>query len=185
MSGPPTPESFVDTKSDPGVATGTEDGGGAGIGVDPGEVLGREREAALRVVDGCGAAQEKSATRLIESSLFATDNQRAKLERSMDVFEEDFLILEIKQAGNAPCSGDRFEESGGGFVGIDTGRSEQTDDAVGLDEVHGTLHEKRVKVDVASTEQRIVAGVANPLAQLIRPLLRRVEFLHKGISLVT
>ena len=155
---------FVDAKSDLGVAAGTEDGGGAGVGVDPGEVLRREREAALRVVDGRGVAQEKSAARLVESSLLATEYQGAKLERSVNVLEENFLILEIKQTGEAPRAGDRFEKLGSSLISIDTGWGKQTDDAVGLDKVHGSLYEKRIEVDVASTEQRIVAGGAKPLA---------------------
>ena len=130
----------------------------------------------MRVVDGRDVAQEKSAARLVESSLLATEYQGAKLERSVNVFEEYFLIFEIKQTGYAPRAGDRFEELGSSLVGVDTGWGEQTNDAVGLDEAHGPLDEKGVEVDVASTEQRIVAGGAKPLAQLIRPLLRRVEF---------
>ena len=88
---------FVDAAGDVGVATGAEHGCGAGVGVDAGEVGRRQREAAIRVVDLGGVVQEEGAARLVEPSRFAANDQGAEFERGVDVLEEDFLILEIKQ----------------------------------------------------------------------------------------
>ena len=50
---------FVDAAGYFGVAAGAEDGGGAGVGVDAGEVGGGQGEAAVRVVDSGGIMQEE------------------------------------------------------------------------------------------------------------------------------
>ena len=52
---------LVDAAGDVGVAAGAEDGGGAGVGVDAGEVGGSKGEAAIRVVDGGGVVEEEGA----------------------------------------------------------------------------------------------------------------------------
>ena len=52
---------LVDAAGDVGVAAGAEDGGGAGVGVDAGEVGRGEREAAIRVVTMAAVSWRKKA----------------------------------------------------------------------------------------------------------------------------
>ena len=60
---------LVDAAGDVGVAAGAEDGGGAGVGVDAGEVGRGQGEAAIRVVDGGGVVQEEGAFGFGETAL--------------------------------------------------------------------------------------------------------------------
>ena len=71
---------LVDTAGDVGVAAGTENGRGAGIGVDAGEVLRRQRKAAVLVMDRFRVVQEEGAFRLIESSCFPAKDEGAEFE---------------------------------------------------------------------------------------------------------
>ena len=71
---------FVDAAGDVGVAAGAEDGGGAGVGVDAGEVGGSKREAAVRVVDSGGIMQEEGAFGFGEAALFAAEDEGAEFE---------------------------------------------------------------------------------------------------------
>ena len=84
-------------------------------------------------------------------------------------------VLKIEQAADAPAGRYRFEEAGSGLVGVDAGGRQQTDDAVRLDQVHGALDEERVEVDVAATQQRVVAAVAYQLAETVGAQLGRVK----------
>ena len=71
---------FVDAAGDVGVAAGAEDGGGAGVGVDAGEVGGSKGEAAVRVVDSGGVVQEEGAFGFGEAALFAAEDEGAEFE---------------------------------------------------------------------------------------------------------
>ena len=71
---------FVDAAGDVGVAPRTGYGGGAGVGVDPGEVIGRQGEAPVRVVDGGGAVKEEGALGGIETPARPAKYQGAELE---------------------------------------------------------------------------------------------------------
>ena len=70
-------------------------------------------------------------------------------------------VLEVEEAADASAGGYGLEEAGGGLVGVDAGGREQADDAVRFDQAHGALDEKRVEVDVAAAQQRVVAGTAD------------------------
>ena len=94
-------------------------------------------------------------------------------------------ILEVEQPGHAAAGGDGLEEVRSRLVGVDAGGREQPDESVRLDQPHGALDEQRIEVDVAAAQQGIVPGRANQLAQLIRSLLRGVEFVRQRRSLVT
>ena len=71
---------LVDAAGDVGVAAGAEDGGGAGIGVDAGEVGRGQGEAAIRVVDGGGVVQEEGAFGFVEMALRSAEDEGAELE---------------------------------------------------------------------------------------------------------
>ena len=71
---------LVDAAGDVGVAAGAEDGGGAGVGVDAGEVGGSEWEATIRVVDGGGVVEEEGALGFGEAALFAAEDEGAEFE---------------------------------------------------------------------------------------------------------
>ena len=71
---------FVEAAGDVGVAAGTEDGGGARVGVDAGEVGGGKGETAVRVVDGGGVVEEESTVGLGEAALFAAEDEDAEFE---------------------------------------------------------------------------------------------------------
>ena len=102
----------------------------------------------------------------------------------MNVGEEDLAVLKVEQAADASAGGDRFEEAGGGLVGVDAGGGEQADDAVGLDQVHGALDEERIEVDVAAAEQRVVAAGADQLAEAVGAQLGGVEVGGQRIALI-
>jgi len=63
-----------------GVAAGAEDGGGAGGGVDAGEVVRGQGETALRVVDGGGDVQEEGAVCLGKVPRLAAEGAGAAFE---------------------------------------------------------------------------------------------------------
>ena len=85
--------------------------------------------------------QEEGTLSFIKPSIFPTENEGAELEGSMNILEENLLILKVKQSGQAPAGGHGLEKFGGGLVGVDTRRREQADQAVGLEQIHGALHE--------------------------------------------
>ena len=93
----------------------------------------------------------------------------------MNVLEKNLFILKVKQSGHAPAGGHGLEKFGSGLIGVDTRRREQTHQAVGFEQIHGTLHEQRVQVDVATAEQGVVAGGPNHPAQAFGLFLGRVE----------
>ena len=71
----------VDATSDLGIPAGAEDGRGAGVGVDTGEVVRREREAALAIIlDGRGVVEEEGAVGPVESPRLAAEDQGYELE---------------------------------------------------------------------------------------------------------
>ena len=78
----------VDFAGDVGVAAGAEDRGGAGVGVDAGEVVGREREAAIVIGDGFGGVQEEGAGSFVKLPLRAANDKGAELEARVHVREE-------------------------------------------------------------------------------------------------
>ena len=75
---------LVDAAGEVGVAAGAEDGGGAGVGVDAGEVVG-DRVKARSGSDGVGVGQEEAAAGLGEGALGAADDEGAELEAGVDV----------------------------------------------------------------------------------------------------
>ena len=179
---------LVDAAGDLGVATGAEDGGGAGVGVDSREVVGRQREAAVGIVDGRRVMQEEGAIGLVKGALGAAEDERAELEPRVDVGEErrqlcsQAAILEVEQARNPSAGGDGLEEAGGGLVGVDAGRREQTDKSVGLDQAQGALDEQRIQVDVAAAQQGVLAGRADQLAEGVGALLGGVVVGQEGVG---
>ena len=180
---------LVDAAGDRGVAPGAEDGRGAGVGVDAGEVRRRQREAALRVLDGLNIVQEEGAIRLFGNAVAAPPKTRAQnLKRSVHVLEEgrqirsETAVLEVEEAGEAPVRGEGLEEAGGGLVGVDAGGGEQPHQAAGLGQAHGPLHEERIEVDVAAAQQGVVAAAAHQLGERLRLLLGRVELGRQRVA---
>ena len=70
---------LVDAAGDVGVAAGAEDGGGAGVGVDAGEVGGSQGEAAVRVVDSGGIMQEEGAFGFGETAFLAAEDEGRRI----------------------------------------------------------------------------------------------------------
>ena len=77
---------------------------------------------------------------LVETPVLAAEYQGAELERGVDVLEEDLSVLEVEQSGDASLGRDGLEEGGGGLVGVDAGRREQTDESIRIDEALCTLN---------------------------------------------
>ena len=156
---------LVDAAGDVGVAAGAEYGGGAGVGVDAGEVVRGQGEAALRVLDCSGVLQEEGAFGFVEMALRSAENEGAELEPGVHIGEERrqlrslAAVFKVEQAADPPAGGDRLEERGRGLVSADTRGRKQTYYAVRLDQIHGTLDEERVEVDSASAQHRICAGL--------------------------
>ena len=179
---------LIDASGEVGIAAGAEDGGGAGVGVDAGEVVGTEREATVGVGDGLGTGQEEAAMGLRESAFGPGDDQGTEFEAGVNVGKEGRLVgseatvFEVVDASDATCGGDGLEEAGGGLVGVDAGGGEQADEAAGFDEAQGAFDEEGVEVDVAATEEGIVAGGADDLAQAVGAGLGLVEGLGQWIA---
>ena len=139
---------LVDAAGDVGVAAGAENRGGAGVGVDAGEVGGSEREAAIRVVDGGGVVEKEGALGFGEAAFLAAKDKGAEFEAGVDVgkvgrqLSSQTTVLEVEDAADAAAGGYGFEEAGGGLVGVDAGGGEQADDAVRFDHTHGTFDEE-------------------------------------------
>ena len=94
-------QAFVDRGRQLGVTACAEDGRGAGVRVDAGEVLGGQRKASLRVVEFGYAVKIEGAIGRVFKRRWA-GNKDAKLEGRMNVGKENFLVLEIIQARNRP-----------------------------------------------------------------------------------
>ena len=111
------------------------------------------------------------------------------LKRGVHVREEgrqvgtEAAILEIVESRYAPTGGDTLEELRRGLVGVDAGRGEQADQAIGFHQAQGAFHEERVEIDVAAAQQGKVAGGAHQAAQAIGAGLGGVELRRKGIAL--
>ena len=71
---------FIDAAGDFGVAAVAEYGRRAGIWIHAGEVVGRQWETAVRVIDGFGVVQEEGAFGLVEPSLLTTKDEGAEFE---------------------------------------------------------------------------------------------------------
>ena len=67
-------------------------------------------------------------------------------------------VLEVEQATDAAAGGHGFEEAGGGLIGVDAGGCQQANDAVRFDQTHGTFDEEGIEVNVAASQQRVVAA---------------------------
>ena len=101
---------------------GAEDGGGACVGVDAGEVGGSEGEAAIRVVNGGGVVEEEGAVGSVETAIFSAKDESAKLKAGIYVGEKgrqicsEAAVLEVEQAAYASAGGYGLEEASGGLV---------------------------------------------------------------------
>ena len=181
---------FVDAAGDVGVAAGAEDWGGAGVGVDAGEVGGSQGETASRIANGGGVVEEEGTVGLGEAALFTAEDEGAEFEAGVDVGKEgrqigsQAAVLEVEEATDAAAGGYGFEEAGGGLVGVDAGGGEQADDAVRFDHTHGTFDEEGVEVDVAAAQQRIVAAGAYQLPEAVGAQLGGVEFGRQWVALI-
>ena len=76
---------LVDAAGYIGVAAGAEDGGGAGVGVDAGEVVGSQGETAIRIVNGGGVVEEEGTVGLGEAALVTAEDEGAEFEAGVDV----------------------------------------------------------------------------------------------------
>ena len=147
---------FVNPSGDFRVPACAENWRGASVGVDAGEIVGSQRETAVRVVDRFGTMQEEGALGIIETALIAAENESAELESGVDIGEErrqirsQAAVLKVKEAANAPAGGYGFEEASGGLIGVDARGCKEADNAVRLNQIHGALDEERVEVDSAS-----------------------------------
>ena len=181
---------LVDTAGDVGVAAGTENGRGTGIRVHAGEIRRRQGKAAVLFMDRFRIVQEEGALRFIESSCFPAKNEGAEFEAGIHVWKErwqvssEAAVFEVEKATHPSAGGNGFEEAGRGLVGVNARRGQQAHKAIRLDQAHGPLDEQRVQVDVAAAEQRVVAGSANHLPELLCALLGVVELSRKGRSLI-
>ena len=131
---------LVDAARDLRVPPRAEDGRGAGVGVDAGEVRSvSQREAAVGVADHASVGQEESALGLVELPPRTAKDEGAELEPRVHIGEEgrqlcsETAVLEVEQASETSAGGDGLEEDGGGFVGVDARRREQAHEAVRLD----------------------------------------------------
>ena len=171
----------VDRGRQLGVPPGAEDRGGAGVRIDRGEVFRREREAVVGVRKlGYVVQVERAAGRLGE--WLPARDEDAELEGCMDIREEHLLVLEVVQRPQAALGRDRAEEGGGGLVGGDAGRGQQTDHSPRADERHRPLHEQGVEVHVAAGQPGIVAARARHPEGGIGPLVRPLEVGGERIS---
>ena len=151
--------SFINTAGDVSVAAAAEYGGRAGVGIYAGEVVWRQWKAAVRVIDGFCVVQEEGTFGLVELSLLAAKDEGAEFEAGVHIWEEwrqigfRTAVLEIKQATHTSAWENGLEESGRGFVGVDARGREQADKTIRLNQVHCTLDEQRIQVDVACAQQ--------------------------------
>ena len=174
---------LVDATGDLGILEVAKDRGSAGIRIHAGEVVRRQREATLWIVNRCDVVEKEGAVRFVECSVLTAEYEGAEFETRMDVLEENFLVLEIEYTSDAPGGGDGFEEGRRGLVCVNARGREQADDAIRLYEAHRPLHEQGVEVDVAATEQGIVARGADQVREFVRLRLGRVEVGRQWIGL--
>ena len=103
---------FVDAAGYVGVAAGAEDGGGAGVGVDAGEVGGGEREAAIRVVDSGGVVEEEGAVGLRSNRRSSPPKMRAQnLNEACTSLKKIFLFSKSNKPPTRPLVEIGLEES--------------------------------------------------------------------------
>ena len=74
-----------------------------------------------------------------------TEDKCAEFEAIVDVSEERrqlsplTAVFKVEEAGNTPSGGDRPEETGCSLVGVNAGGSEQTHNAVWLNQINGAF----------------------------------------------
>ena len=118
----------------------------------------------------------------------AAKYQGTELESRIDVREEwrqiylDASVFEVENAAYAPGGGNGFEESSSSLVGVNSGWCQQTYKSVLGDQVHSSLYKQRIDIDVTPPEERIVAGSAEQMAQVVGPGLGVVEVVGECIS---
>ena len=97
-------------------------GRSASIRIHADEIVRRQWKAAIFVMDRFRVVQEESAFGLIESSLLAAQDEGAEFERSVNILEENFLVLKIEQAANPSVGRNGLEESSRSLVGVNARR---------------------------------------------------------------
>ena len=145
----------VDAAGDVGVAAGAEDGGGAGVGVDAGEV-GRELGGSSDLCRGwrrCrGGRRRIRFRRSFRSSPPKIRAQNLKRESTSGKKGGRFVprrrFSKSKRPPTRPLVDTDLKKAGGGLIGVDARGRKQADDAVRFDQIHGTFDEERVEVDV-------------------------------------
>ena len=123
-------------------------------------VSGKQRSSlrdGLLVVesDGLRIVQEEGAGGLVELRRSVPPTMRAQnLKRESTSGKKGGKSVprrrfsKSKSPATRPARGHGLKELGSGLVGVDAGRGEQADQAVGFHQAQGALHEERVEVDV-------------------------------------
>lgn len=152
----------IDSLGELGIPAGTEDGAGVGIGIEEGDVLGRQDESALGVPQRLDGVGEENELGLIGGGpQSAPHGEQAKFVVPVNVGEEDALVLEIEQARERSRIHHFLEEALGCFVGGDAGGEHAAGSAPIVQEGPHGLREHGIEVDVAATAKGIAAGAAH------------------------
>ena len=166
----------IDDLGEFGIPARPEDGARTGVGVEEGNVVGRESEAAFGVGQRLDAVGEEDKLGSVSGGPQSTPGgEQAELVVPVDVGKEDSLVLEVEEAGERSRLHHVLKEELGRVVSGDAG-GEYAASAAALvqDAPHG-LGEDSVDIDVTTAAKGIPARVAQQMA----PAVGRAQCVEK------
>ncbi len=160
---------LVDGSGEFSVLTGAEDGEGAGVGVDAGDVLGGEGENPpwIAQVVGSGGKEGNANGRAGSGSLRGgapCQGEEAEFVAAVHRREESFSVLEVKEAHKLPAVHEIAEEVLVGVVGGNTGGDDDAGPTAGLEESTHPFGKDRVGVDIAPSGEGVLPGATQEAA---------------------
>ena len=150
---------FVDLAGQFHIPAAAEDGARPRVGVEEREVLGRERERAVRIIGLRHIVQEEGTAGRLSGQFFARDERNAELETGVNVREEDFAVLEVQQFFQPALADDLLEVSLRCVVRGDAAGREDANAPAPVNQFQRLLREQRVQVGIAAPHQREEAGL--------------------------
>ena len=122
---PEDPGAAVHLARDLHVFAGAEDGAGARVGIEQGDVFGGQGEAPLGFAQVLDAAQEKGEIGARAGKRRAGQRQQAELDAAVDARKDFLPVLEVVEADQPLLAGDFVEERLGRIIEGDAAGRDQ------------------------------------------------------------
>jgi hypothetical protein len=117
-------DALVDGAGEVGIVASAEDGAGAGVGIQPGEVLGAKGEGAVGVLRLLGpGSKEEELSRVRRTP--PPQNENAELVGAVDAWEKSLAVFKVQEGGELALIDDGSEEVLIRVVGGDAGGEDE------------------------------------------------------------